>query len=423
MPNHPKSQLFTSFKGLNNTGSPENTDQNYLKKALNVDIDKTGNISKRKGYFQVLSAHVDTAWASEDGLRCYAVVQDQLVSLSNSYAFHILRDNIDTEEMSFEEVDGITYYTSTKYNGIIFNDVNYPWGLEQNRYAPTLSITTGGLPAGTYLVSYTHINSLGIESGTSISSVITVPTNSGISLDIPTNPNISILSANIYCSTPDGTILYYSGNKPLGSTYVISTISNLVNPLRTFNLDSPPFGHIVKYWKGRLYVASDNVLWYSEPFQYNHFKQDSNYIEFSERIRGIMPVEDGIWVAADSLYYMSGESPDNLKRSLKEHIKMVEGTDSKVSGSYIHMDNMPIGYKWLITSDLGIFILFNQGIAINLTSQNVELESADSGSSVFLRANGLNQYLSLLKTNQNPNNSVVGDLVETSVVRNGITIP
>jgi len=52
----------------------------------------------------------------------------------------------------------------------------------------------------------------------------------------------------------------------------------------------------------------------------------------------------------------------------------------------------------------------------------VELEAADSGAGLFLQTNGMNQYLSILKTNQNPNNSVMGDLIESSIVRNGIII-
>jgi len=144
----------------------------------------------------------------------------------------------------------------------------------------------------------------------------------------------------------------------------------------------------------------------------------SNFFEFPERIREVMPVEDGIWIGSDKLYYLSGEQPDEFKRTTKEHIKIVEGTSSIVSGSYVHIDNTPIGYKWLVTSDLGIFILFNQGMTINLTSQNVEIERASSGTALFLRSKGTNQYLSVLKTTGSPNNSVLGDLVESRIIRN-----
>lgn len=100
----------------------------------------------------------------------------------------------------------------------------------------------------------------------------------------------------------------------------------------------------------------------------------------------------------------------------------MEGTGTIISGSYIHLDNTPIGYKWLVTSDLGIWVLFNQGLCINLTSDNISLESADTGTSVFLQDSGMNQYLSILEKNNKSNNSVFGDLVETQIIRNGVVI-
>jgi hypothetical protein len=228
--------------------------------------------------------------------------------------------------------------------------------------------------------------------------------------------------ARVYCSTQNGNTLYLSQVGVLNSSVTISSQSNLVSPLRFFGLDTAPLGHIVKYYRGRIYVAQDNILWYSEPFQYEHFNLSSNYIEFPERIKEVMPVEDGIWIGSDRLYYLSGEDALTFKRSTKEYVKVVEGTAHKVSGSYIHLDNTPVGYKWLVTTDLGIFVLFNQGLVINMTSENIALEQAESGTGIFIENNGINRYLSLLKINNNPNNTVMGDLVETTIIRNGVVI-
>lgn len=423
MPKHPKVIKYSAFKGINNIVDAQCTDPAYLKKALNVNIDKLGGIGTRKGYVKKDTANYSSVWSSENRQGCYAVRNGDLVKLNPDYSFITLLSGIGNEKLSFEEVDNIIYYTSSNTNGIIFNGVRKEWGMPKNTLSPTLTQTAGLLVAGTYQISFTYVRSDGTESGTSKSFIITVTANSGISVSIPTNPDISITSARVYCSTLDGNTLYYAGSASLGTSFIIEDTSNLINPLRAFNLDKAPNGHIVKYHKGRLYVAEDNILWYSEPFQYNYFKLDSNYIEFSERIREIMPVEDGLWIGSESLYFLSGSSPDEFKRNLKEHIKIVEGTSTRISGSYVHIDNTPIGYKWLVTSDLGIFILFNQGLVINLTSANVELDQANSGTSIFLQDAGINQYLSILKTNQNPNNSVIGDLVETSIVRNGVIIP
>jgi hypothetical protein len=422
MPLHPKVVTYSSFKGINSVGNPENVDPSYLMKALNIDIDKTGNLSKRKGYSKVDTANYTSLWASENGLGCYAVRNGDLVEVLPNYLHVTLKSSIGNIRLSFEEVDGTIYLSSPILNGTIVNHTFKNWGIEKNHLSPTLSIGAGTLPAGDYQVSFTYVNTSGIESGTGPASLINVPNNSSILVTIPNITDPEILYARVYSSTPNGNSLYFNNIGLSGSTVTISSISNLIDPLRTFNIDKAPLGHIVKYYRGRMYIAQDNILWYSEPFQYTNFKLASNYFEFPERIREVMPVEDGIWLGSDKLYYLSGEEPEKFKRTTKERIKVVEGTSTLFSGSYIHLDNTPVGYKWLVTSDLGIFVLFNQGLVINLTSQTISLKKANQGTSIFLQENGNNQYLSILKINENPNNSVMGDLVETSIIRNGLII-
>lgn len=422
MPKYPKAVTYSSFKGLNNTANPEDTDISYLKKALNIDIDKIGGISKRKGYVKKDSSSYSSLWASTNGLGCYGVRGTDLIRLYSDYSYDILKANVDNNLISFEEIDNIIYLSSDTFNGIIDNGVFRSWGLDKNNFSPTLTSSSGSLSEGTYQVAFTYVYSDGRESGTKSASLITVSDNSSISLNIPTNSDPNILYARIYCSTTSGNVLFYSGIGTLGSNYTINSTLNLISPLRFFNLDKAPLGSIVKYYKGRMYIASDNILWYSEPFQYEYFKLDSNYIEFPENIKEIMPVEDGVWVGSDKLYFLFGDEPSTFRRITKELIKIVKGTATLIPGSYTPIDNLSGGYKWLVSSNLGIFMLHSQGVATNLSSPNVELESADSGTSLFLQTNGMNQYLSILKTNQNPNNSVIGDLIETSIVRNGIII-
>lgn len=421
MPRHPKGVNITGFKGLNNVGSPDNTSEQFLKKAININIDKTGNISKRKGYTKVIDGVFTSLWASENDLGCYGVLDEDLVRIYPDYSTEVISSNVTSDSISFEEIDGTIYYSSNHTNGIIYSGTRREWGLERNWLSPSLSRTSGSLDSGYFQVNFTWVYTDGRESGCSRSSIISVPDNSGIEVEIPTAPPGSIY-ARIYCSTQNGKELYFHGTASPNSTYLIDDAFALVDPLRFFNIDKAPLGHIVKYYRGRMYIASGNILWYSEPFQYEQFRLDSNYFEFPEEIREIMPVEDGIWIGSDKLYYLSGEEPSKFKRTTKEHIKIVKGTSTRISGSYLHMDNTPIGYKWLVTSNLGVWVLFNQGLCINMTAENVALDQADSGTSLFLQDSGINQYLSILKTNSNPNNSVMGDLVETTIVRNGVII-
>jgi len=418
MARHPKTVWIDSFRGLNNVLKPENTDPEYLKKVDNVNVDKQGNLTKRKGYSLVDTAVYTSLWS--DGDVCYAVRNHQLVQINPDLSYTVI-DSRYFDNVSFERVDERIYFTSPFYNGVIENGSVRTWGITKPS-SPTLSSTTGSLTAGTYQVVTTFLSSFGIESGAGVASTITVGDNSGITVSIPTTANPDVPLAKIYVSAANGETLYFKGSGTPGSNYVISSVTDSVSPLRTFNYDAPLLGNIVKYYRSRLYHAVGNVLYYSEKYKYEHFNLGSNFFEFSDDIRMVLPVEDGIWVATDKLYYLSGSDVESFNLNLKENIKVVPGTEVSISGSYLHLENTPVGYKWLVTSDLGVFILFNQGLVINVTSTNIALDESNKGTGVFLQDSGMNQYLTILNKSSDNNNAVVGDLVESTIIRNGVVI-
>lgn len=421
MPIHPSTVSINGFKGLDNIHSPESTNPSFLKKALNIDIDTNGKIVKRQGYVLKDSGNYKSIFSSINNLGCYAVKNGDLVIVNNDYSSTIIKANIGNFDVSFEEVDNLIFFVSPNTSGIIKDKKVIPWGIDCNFTVPNLSYIQGTLPSGTYQVSVTYINNQGIESGTGHASIITIPNNSNISVDIPVpSPNNSdIIYAKVYCSTPDGNTLYYSGVSLLNNVYIISDIHSLISPLKTFNLDKPPLGTIVKYYNGRMYIVVGNILYYTQPYMYHHINYSTNYIEFSSDILEVMPTEDGIWVCSDRIYYLSGNSPDQFILSVKEEVKVVPGTSTKFSGSYLHMDNAPPGYKWIITTNVGIFVLFNQGVLANVTSSFLSPSISSKGTGVFLQQNGMNSYLSILEEKKKENNSVFGDLVEATIIRNG----
>jgi hypothetical protein len=422
MPQHPGTVPIDSFKGLNNVLRPENTPQDFLKKAENIDIDKSGKIHKRKGYTKVDTGVYTSLWASENGNGCYGVKDGNLVRIHDDYSTSLVRSNVGPDPISFDEINNQIFYSSISVNGVIENGISRSWGIASYLPSPTLSSVTGSLDSGTYQVTFTLVRSNGLDGGSPIPSVITVAQNGGITFTMPSSPDPDLLYARVYVSTRDGVELYYHGVVNFGSTYTISDVRENINILRSADFQEAPLGHIVKYYMGRIYIVNDNTIYYSEPFQYENFNLAEGFIQYDKRIKEFLPVEDGIWVASDKLYYISGNNPSEFKSDVKEDIKIVEGTAKRISGSYILMENTPIGFKWLVTSDLGIFVLFNQGMVINLTSQNLALEQADSGASAFIQENGMNQYVSMLKTNNDPNNSVFGDFVEAKIIRNGVII-
>jgi hypothetical protein len=419
MPKHPRTISLSEFKGINNVLRPENTPSEYLKEAVNVDIDKMGNISKREGYSKLDNQSFLSIYS--DNKKCYAVRNNTLVKVNSDYTFTPIRSNV-YSPLTFQELDGKYYYVGKDLNGVIINDVDYSFGVRK-AFSPLLSYSSGSMVGGDYQVAYTYVDALGRESGTSIASKITIPDNSSIQFSIPLNSDPNIVKINVYCSNLNGTVLYYNQSSSLNTTVTIGSTGNQSSPLRTFNLDSAPYGSNITFRSGRMYIAQDNILWFSEPMLYEYYNLSNNYIEFSSEILEVLPVEDGMWICTnDGVYYMNSGEPGVAKIDRKECVKTLRGSAQKFSGSYVHLDNTPIGYKWFITTDVGIFVLFNQGLIINVTSQNVELDKADKATSLFLQTKGMNQYLTILNKNNKINNSVMGDTVTTEIIRNGINI-
>jgi len=424
MPNHPKTVTLSSFKGLNNVLRPERTPEDYLKEALNVDIDKSGGIQKRKGYERVIAGYVSSMWSDND--RCFAVVDENLVEINTDLSLTQIRPSIGDINLSFDSVGDDYYFVSRYLNGAISKDGSYrPFGITPPAHNGNLIKVLGNLPEGFYQVALTYEDSEGRESGARVAAMIHISGIGGIKIDnIPPSDELTDYRVNIYVSTTNGQILYkYSSvNKNTTSFTIITGTERGVVPLNSFNVRPAPKGTIVKYAHGRMWIADENFLWYSDPHSLEWFQYDSSFFTFRDPIRAIMPTEGGMWVASDGLYYIAGKDPNKASVSLKEKVKVVEGTECLVSGAYIFIENTPIGYKWLVTTDKGIFICFNDGITLNMTEKNYTFPVADEGTAVFVQESGINRYTTTLKKKGDSTNMAIGDQVTTTVIRNGIIL-
>ncbi len=436
------------FAGLNNVLLPEKTPEEFLKKADNVNIDNLGGITKRQGYSKIMSGVFHSLWS--DKKRCFFVKDNELkelsVDLTDKYLQHyqwvastesildltgdplldlagnpIFPENpqlVDYTaqfqgEVKFEELDGKYYFISEHENGVIDGRLIRPFGVPQVVNLPGLSAGIGSLTAGTYLVCYTYVDSNGLEGGTIAAASITVLDGSSINIS-----NIIIpaqYKARIYVSN-GGSQMYKLGDTE-SSVYIFNDAKDLTTPLRTFNISDAPNGRHIRYFKGRMFIAQDNALFYSEPQRVDKFNLADNFLLFGGNITALMPVEDGIWVGADKLYFLAGTNPKEFTKVLKEDVNCVEGSDTRVQGAYTGA----ISYHWMVTTTNGVYTLHNSGEMKNVTAKNVDVGYSDGAASEFVQKEGMNQYVALMKNNR-PNNLRVSESVTVTHIRNGIVI-
>lgn len=426
MPRHPSTVTLSKFRGLDNKNPPERLAEGFLDAALNVDIDATGSIRKREGYTQLIAGtNVHSLYGDDD----------QLIYMDNGTLSRYNKDTsitvLGTGYVTDSKVDYVRimnriYFSGIDGNGVIENDTVRQWGVKPPSGLPLLtnSSSSGLLNVGRYQVTLTHVSSDGRESGAQRASTVDVTDKGSIDLTfIPaTTTDTTVTDVRIYCSTVDGDVMYLVAVIPLGTTtYNISNIASATMPLKTQFIDQAPQGELLQLYNGRIYMAVGNFLYYSEPHAYEWFDMSTNFLGFTSSITNVMPVDDGIYVLADKLYFLDGSGPESFRQRERETYKGVKRTAVKIIGSDVVLENIPTGLKWLFTSDKGIILVGAGGLVFNLTEKNVMLDKSSEGAAIFKSHGGINHYLSVLKNPDN-NRLHVGDDASAEVIRNGITI-
>jgi hypothetical protein len=197
-----------------------------------------------------------------------------------------------------------------------------------------------------------------------------------------------------YCEVLEKT---YYGNSRENGVIVDRTrsaweVGSYVGPTTYKKFASPPIGHLLSLYRGRMYLVKDNVLWYSEPFAYGAFDLARSYIWFEQYINAVMAVEDGLFVSADKVYFLRGNTPTEMAQSTVSSYPVVGQTGVIVQGEEL-LDKSIIGKCALWTSQDGIFLGQGNGQVRNLTKDKLDLPPIGGGCAVF--SNGA--YLTLLK--------------------------
>jgi len=196
-----------------------------------------------------------------------------------------------------------------------------------------------------------------------------------------------------YCEVQDK--IYYCNGRQKG--YVQSrteypwTVGTYVGPVTHRVFSSTPIGTALALYRGRMYIAENKTLWYSEPFAYSAFDLARNYIWFEDKITTILPVEEGIFVSAGRIFFLAGKNPTEFLQTIVSSYPVVGQTGVTVLGEEL-LDKSFIGKCALWTSQNGVFFGRGDGQILNLTKDRLDLPPIGGGSAVF--HNGA--YLALL---------------------------
>ena len=163
-------------------------------------------------------------------------------------------------------------------------------------------------------------------------------------------------------------------------------VSKYVGPETRKEFYESPIGHLLEIRNSRMFIAENNILWYSEPGAYSLYRLASNYFGFSSRLKMIQAVLEGLWVSdSESIYFLSGaiipsrsEMPKQIKMA---DYSVIEGTPVKVSGNRVG-EGMP-GIVIIFTTTEGICVGTGNGQLINTTEKKLTMPGGLTGTGLY----------------------------------------
>ncbi len=393
-----KSIKFGQFEGLNNVLPAHELGLKFLQEAKNVDIDDKGKIRRMKGNSSVFSGDVHSIDSNND--ICLFREGAALKRFWSDYSTTTLRTGLTTAKipMAYLFLNSLVYYSDGMATGIIQDGIgSRSWGLSVP-LAPQLSATWGHMSAGRYQVSLTYVRDDGQESGTDVAVYIDLSSESGITIQLPQSSDSSVEYINVYISSANGDVLYLAQTLTHGTLEAIyrgdTTEFNL--PLNTQLLQPAIAGNVIEYYNGRVYIAQDNVLWYSEPYAYELFNIAENFIQFDKNITLLGAVGDGMFLTTEEeTVFLSGDNPP-FRKTRKAGYGAYPGKVVKADASKVGRGTID-GIALFWESVKGKCVGFNEGIFKNLTENKYSYVHGRRNAGIFRQAQGMNQYISVLQ--------------------------
>jgi hypothetical protein len=154
------------------------------------------------------------------------------------------------------------------------------------------------------------------------------------------------------------------------------------------------------YYRGRIYTAAYDVIYYSEPFAYELFNMSVNWIPFSGMITLLAAAEDGIFVGTqDEMFMLKGTTPDKFTLERISGCGALYGTQAtgEVRSTGSGANTLKRTLFWQSRRGMCSVSLDggDGGTQINYAAEGVySYECGLSGSGLVHRRDGMNLYIS-----------------------------
>lgn len=190
-------------------------------------------------------------------------------------------------------------------------------------------------------------------------------------------------------------MIFYTNNVQIG--YLDRNLLDhaIPEPDREFKA-ALPAGQFIEYYRGRMYVAVDNVLWFSDPGAPFRVDLRHGFIQLESTIRLLRAVDYGIYLSdEENIYFLDGLSPKEGNMKLAKPYPAIPYTDDTFNGQSYANGDIAGKIAMFITRE-GVCIGTSTGEVRNITKDKHTLGVFSKGAGLVIPEAGKTRYLGIM---------------------------
>ena len=377
------SQSFMPCRGIDNTSEDAAMVQGgrepfvYMRDVVNANVTPAGKVDMIASGGKVTDSPYKCMWQSPLHKDVFAVLDEDLVKVKPDWTHDQLM-NVGGGHVVYEVLNN--HVIAASKQGLFVYD---------GQTCQPLTIDAPPAPIAYDNVENTQPSSRSIaiswlrgDMESSLSDYVSAGESSDIVLPMVFDPTVT--GVNIYATSVGGTDMQLAGTMDRAATNFAITKDHKLGMAAQFAHLSPmPTGKFLCYWRGRLITATANVIRFSEPLAYHLHDERHGFIQTSQRVTFIQPVENGLWVGqSDHVIFIQGTQPDDMTISIKS-------AQAPVPNSAIQIPSNDIGEASEGGSLVTVWLASNGYVAGSSAGQIVEYQAgrisniaANSGTTV-----------------------------------------
>ena len=363
------SQSFMPCRGIDNTSEDAAMVQGgrepfvYMRDAVNVNVTPAGKIDMIASGGKVTDSPYKCMWQSPLHKDVFAVLDNDLVKVKPDWTHDQLM-NVGGGHVVYEVLNNHVIAASNQGLFVYDGQTCQPLTIDRPP-APIADDNVENTQSDSRSVAISWLRG-SMES--SLSDYVTAGESANIVLPMVFDPTVT--GVNIYATSVGGTDMQLAGTMDRAATnFAISKDHKLGMAAQFAHLSPMPTGKFLCYWRGRLITATANVIRFSEPLAYHLHDERHGFIQTSQRITFIQPVDGGLWVGqVDHVLFIEGSNPDDMSMTIKS-------AQPPVPNSAIQTDSNDIGEAAEGGSLVTVWLARNGYVAGNSMGQIIEYQA------------------------------------------------